>query len=136
MDKAKALNVLFILVVSVSMAFGAIQTANLGLFRFEVGDLDYPANQVANMNTLDAAILDKRAGGTITGDLTVTGSITAGSSSGINFQGLKTDAEIRLLACSAGVGGCMVFSSDGGDSYISTGTLTGQYRNSRTGTGP
>ena len=54
----------------------------------------------------------------------------------VTYHGLKTNAQISALTCAGGAGACEATSSDNGDVYRSTGTLTGQYRNTRTGTGP
>jgi len=67
------------------------------------------------------------AGGTLAGTLTVID---------LNISGTATNATIRGLTCSGGVGKCVIASTDEGDLYISTGTLAGQFRNARTGKGP
>ena len=54
----------------------------------------------------------------------------------VTYQGLKANSAIQILVCAAGTGACYVTSSDSGDLYISTGATAGQYRNTRTGTGP
>lgn len=63
-------------------AFAATQTANLSLNKPQEGDTDYVTTLNQNADILDAAILDKRVGGTINGNLTVTGSITGATFGG------------------------------------------------------
>lgn len=63
-------------------------------------------------------------------DLSVTSSFTVNN---LQILGVRTNAQILLLTCSAGAGRCLVSSSDEGDLYISYGAAVGQFRNSRTG---
>lgn len=58
-----------------SIGFGATQTPSLLLYKPQVGDTDYVERLNQSIDILDAAVLDKRTGGTIQGDLTVSGSI-------------------------------------------------------------
>lgn len=62
--------------------------------------------------------------------------VTASFFGGFVNQGVRTQLQIQALICPGGKGACVVYSSDEGDPYVSTGTLVGQYRNSRTGKGP
>ncbi len=136
MDKAKTLNAILVAALAVSFAYAATQTSNLSLYKFAVGDTDYPTNQNLNMDTLDAAILDKRTGGIINGDLQITGSIVSTNTytlSGIQVVGKRTGAELRAESCSDV---CWAHNIDENAIYESTGTGVGQWRNTRTGTGP
>lgn len=67
---------IFLLAIGLSVHAG-ILTPNLGLNKWTKGDLasDYLPKQNTDQNTLDAAILDKRVGGIVNGDLIVNGSI-------------------------------------------------------------
>lgn len=67
---------IFLLAIGLS-AHAGILTTNLGLNKWTKGDLasDYLPKQNTDQNTLDAAILDKRVGGIVNGDLIVNGSI-------------------------------------------------------------
>lgn len=138
MSKDRFLAVVTLVALSITLVYSATQTTNLQLYKFEVGDLDYPANQNNNMDTLEAAVLDKRVGGTITGNLAVTGTFSAvGLSSttinGIEVYGSLTGAELQFKTCPTV---CLAYNTDENAIYESTGTALGQWRNSRTGTGP
>jgi len=138
MDKNKTLNAFLLGVLAVVVVSAATTTTNLGLFRLEKGDTDYVANQTANMNTLEAAILDKRVGGTVIGNLTVTGVIISTSTPALassdTFKGALSNSQIQSLTCVDGKGECWAISTDEGDVYTATSTIG--WRNSRTGKGP
>ena len=122
-----------------AMTFAGIPTTDLGLSKWEVGDTDYVEQYSATLETLDDSVLDKRTGGTISGDLTVTGSIISTNTfsiSGFEIQGSTDNTGIKASICAGGLGACMIISTDEGDIYVSTGTGIGAYRNSRTGKAP
>lgn len=75
---------------------------------------------------------------TVTGSISIAGGITVSSTTinGLQVLGSTDTLGIELSVCSTGQGRCVWYSIDTGDQYISTGTLAGQFRNSRTGTGP
>lgn len=143
MNKDRILVIFAIIVLSAGAIYSATQTSSLGLYRFAIGDTDYSTNQNTNMDTLDAAILDKRVGGTVTGQVTVSTLVVTGGFSipglssttlnGVELLGAKTDVEIRNLIC---LTSCLVYNTTESALYESTGSLAGQFRNTRTGTGP
>lgn len=95
-----------------------------------VGSSGDPLRLDSSSVTLKGQNVVEKTGDTMTGNLTLPAAIIGG----LTDIGARTSAQLRALACA--ILPCRAVSSTDFDVYTATGTATGQWRNSRLGTGP
>lgn len=95
-------------------------------------DADGRLTAAANVTATPAA--SSVSAGTFSGSFTFSSALTV---SGLDMRGALAGATLRTTACSAhATVPCLAFNTSDSDLYTSTGTATGAWRNSRTGTAP